>query len=89
MSNVMLSSVDKKPMSILNWRHPDEDLPKTNEQVIVITETKSGRIGWNRAYWDGTFWHGSGSMANVIAWAEIASDLNRFAGDLILKFCGK
>lgn len=49
------------------------DLPAAGDLNVkaVITETKSGRVSWNRAYYDGQFWHGSGSMSNVIAWADM------------------
>lgn len=38
---------------------------------IVITETQKGKIDYNRAYWDGRWWHGSGSMSNVKYWASM------------------
>ena len=48
-----------------------EELPKDEEIKIVITESKSGRITWNRAWFDGQFWHGSGSMAGVTFWGSL------------------
>lgn len=45
---------------------PDDDTLK-----LVTCRTKQGMLSVNRAYYDGQFWHGSGSMSGVIAWADM------------------
>lgn len=55
----------------LIFRPFPENVPADDTIKIVITETKSGRVDFNRAYYDGTSWHGSGSMSNVIMWAGL------------------
>ena len=55
--------------SVIFWNNPDEILPNNDDKMLVITETKKGIRQINIAYYDGQFWHGMGSMANVIAWA--------------------
>lgn len=38
---------------------------------LVYTVSKAGVGSVNRAYFDGSFWHGSGSMAGVTHWMEL------------------
>ena len=59
-------------MTLLFWHNAYDDLPKDDSPKIVITLAKSGNVSWNRAYWDGLCWHGSGSMSNVRFWADVA-----------------
>ena len=45
------------------------ELPETGEMVLVTCKSQKGIKSVNRAYCDSNgFWHGSGSMAGVIAW---------------------
>lgn len=53
------------------WIPVTQALPETDEIVAVTAVTKKGIKSWNRAYYDGTTWHGSGSMAGVTAWMKI------------------
>lgn len=55
----------------LIFRSFPENVPEDETIKIVITETKSGRIDFNRAYYDGNYWHGSGSISKVIMWAGL------------------
>ena len=50
------------------WVPVTEALPDDDDLVLVTCETKSGHRSINRAYYDGQFWHGSGSMSGVTAW---------------------
>lgn len=54
----------------LVWHMAAEELPEHENVCIVITKTKAGVFGWNRAYYSNGYWHGSGSMSGVMAWAE-------------------
>lgn len=55
-----------------NWIPCDERFPDANEMVLVTTETKKGIKSVNRAYRDENYlWHGTGSMAGVIAWMPL------------------
>lgn len=46
-------------------------LPDDDETKLVSTRTSTGRIGWNRAYWDGKRWIGNIGTAEVYAWASV------------------
>lgn len=50
------------------WIPVAEKLPDTDEMMLVTCKTQKGVLNVNRAYYDGNFWHGSGSMSGVIAW---------------------
>lgn len=57
----------------LHFYEPSEKLPTDEELKIVICKTQKGFLSWNRAYYDKSgYWHGSGSMSNVIAWASFS-----------------
>ena len=60
----------------IEWNDALYELPKDDNVKLVICVTKAGKVSWNRAYYDGKFWHGSGSMSNVTYWADfdIGSD---------------
>lgn len=54
------------------WIPVEAGLPLVDEVVAVTCLRKDGVRNWNRAYRDANgFWHGSGSMSNVIAWKPI------------------
>ena len=53
------------------WIPVKERLPETDEMVLVTCWPKNGRPNINRAYYDGQFWHGSGSMSRVVAWQPL------------------
>lgn len=53
------------------WIPVEERLPETDEFVLVSCRTKKGIGSVNRAYYSGGFWHGSGSMAGVVAWMPL------------------
>lgn len=48
-----------------------DKLPNENERVIVCCETKKGVKSINLAYHANGYWHGQGSMSNVIAWMAL------------------
>ena len=54
-----------------DWISVDERLPEDDRMVLVTCQTKKGIRSVNRAYCDGAFWHGSGSMSGVIAWRHL------------------
>lgn len=56
---------------LLEWTPVTKALPKDDSIKAVTCVTTKGVRSWNRAYWDGISWHGSGSMSNVIAWKDI------------------
>lgn len=53
------------------WIPVTERLPETDEMMLVSCRTKKGTASVNRAYYDGTSWHGSGSMSGVTAWMPL------------------
>ena len=53
------------------WIPVEERLPEDERMVLVTCQTKKGIRSTNRAYYDGTFWHGSGSMSSVTAWQNL------------------
>ena len=53
------------------WILVEERLPEDDRMVLVTCQTKKGIRSVNRAYCDGAFWHGSGSMSGVIAWRPL------------------
>ena len=55
----------------LTWISVEERMPENDEIVAIRCVTKKGAVSWNRAYWDGNFWHGSGSFAGVTHWMAI------------------
>ena len=53
---------------MLQWIPVYEALPDPVVKVLVTCKTKKGVYSVNSAYYMDDFWHGSGSMSNVIAW---------------------
>jgi hypothetical protein len=53
------------------WIPVEERLPENERMVLVTCQTKKGIRSTNRAYYDGAFWHGSGSMSSVTAWQPL------------------
>ena len=53
------------------WIPVEERLPEDERMVLVTCQTKKGIRSTNRAYYDGKFWHGSGSMSGVTAWQPL------------------
>lgn len=54
------------------WTSVRKALPKIGEMVLVTCRTKKGAVSINRAYCDAEcIWHGSGSMAGVVAWMPL------------------
>ena len=53
------------------WIPVSEKLPEDERMVLVTCQTKKGIRSTNRAYYDGKFWHGSGSMSGVTAWQPL------------------
>ena len=53
------------------WIPVEDRLPEDDRMVLVTCQTKRGIRSVNRAYCDGAFWHGSGSMSGVIAWRPL------------------
>lgn len=53
------------------WIPVTEALPEDDEMKFVTAQPKNGAANVNRAYFDGQFWHGSGSMSNVVAWMPL------------------
>lgn len=54
-----------------SWIPVEERLPEDERMVLVTCQTKKGIRSTNRAYYDGAFWHGSGSMSSVTAWQPL------------------
>ena len=61
----------KKKNSNDGWIPVEESLPEDERMVLVTCQTKKGIRSTNRAYYDGAFWHGSGSMSSVTAWQPL------------------
>ncbi len=61
----------KKKNSNDGWIPVEERLPEDERMVLVTCQTKKGIRSTNRAYYDGAFWHGSGSMSSVTAWQPL------------------
>lgn len=53
------------------WISVEESVPEDERMVLVTCQTKKGIRSTNRAYYDGAFWHGSGSMSSVTAWQPL------------------
>lgn len=67
----MNDETDTNVGSKSDWIPCGERLPEDDRMVLVTCQTKRGIRGVNRAYYDGMFWHGSGSMSRVIAWQPL------------------
>lgn len=63
----MEPTVDPKPQ----WIPIAERLPEDDTMMLVTGRTKKGFLSVNRAYYSNGCWHGSGSMAGVIAWMPL------------------
>lgn len=65
--------------SILLFNQYPGIAPGNTDIKLVICKNKKGELSWNRAYYDGKSWHGSGSVSRsrVVAWATInKGDIN-------------
>ena len=56
---------------MFEWIPMTERQPEDDQMKLVTAKTQKGVYSVNRAYYDGQFWHGSGSMSGVIAWADM------------------
>lgn len=65
------SHMDDVPDNNAGWIPVSERLPEDERMVLVTCQTKKGIRSTNRAYYDGKFWHGSGSMSGVTAWQPL------------------
>ena len=53
------------------WIPVEKKLPEDDDMVLVTCQTKKGVRSVNRAYYDGIFWNGIGSMSGVVAWRPL------------------
>ena len=70
-SSIIRSHMDEVPDNNAGWIPVEERLPEDERMVLVTCQTKKGIRSTNRAYYDGKFWHGSGSMSGVTAWQPL------------------
>lgn len=68
---IIHSHMDDVPDNNAGWIPVSERLPEDERMVLVTCQTKKGIRSTNRAYYDGKFWHGSGSMSGVTAWQPL------------------
>ena len=54
-----------------DWIPVEERLPENERMVLVTCQTKKGIRSTIRAYYDGAFWHGSGSTSSATAWQPL------------------
>ena len=69
-----VSVIDGKDTNVPSnegWIPVEERLPEDERMVLVTCQTKKGIRSTNRAYYDGAFWHGRGSMSSVTAWCPL------------------
>ena len=57
------------------WIPVSERMPENEEIMAVRCVTQKGVVTWNRAWYDGQFWHGSGSFAGVTHWMPISTEV--------------
>jgi len=55
----------------MQWIPVSERLPEDEEIYLVRVILKNGRVNWNRAWYDGMTWHGSGMVPEVTHWMKI------------------
>ncbi len=55
----------------MSWISVTDRTPEDDEIVLVVCKAKNGNRSVNRAFYDGAFWHGSGSMAGVTHWMPL------------------
>lgn len=53
------------------WIPVTDRLPEDDRMVLVSCKTKKGVKSVNRAYYNGAYWCGNGSMSGVEAWMEL------------------
>ena len=53
------------------WIPVEERLTEDEKDGLSNVPNKKGIRSTNRAYYDGAFWHGSGSMSSVTAWCPL------------------
>ena len=68
---IIRSHMDEVPDNNAGWIPVSERLPEDERMVLVTCQTKKRIRSTNRAYYDGKFWHGSGSMSGVTAWQPL------------------
>ena len=68
---IIRSHMDDVADSKNGWIPVSEKLPEDERMVLVTCQTKKGIRSTNRAYYDGKFLHGSGSMSGVTAWQPL------------------
>ena len=78
-----MSSIEKKIHDLnytRSWIPCNVKMPEHDVIVLVTCRSKKGSLSVNRAYYDGISWHGSGSMAEVIAWMPLPEPYDNGGG---------
>ncbi len=55
----------------MQWIPVTERLPEDEEIYAVRVILRNGRVNWNRAWYDGMTWHGSGMVPEVTHWMKV------------------
>ena len=75
--NEPLKAIDNAPTVDIvrceQWIPCSERLPENEEIMLITTKSKKGNLSINRAYYleKTKSWHGTGTMAEVIAWMPL------------------
>lgn len=55
----------------LEWYPYPATAPVNDDKCLITCRNKKGIANVNMAYYDGKFWHGMGSFAEVVAWCPL------------------
>lgn len=64
---------DKQRWMSVRWISADKQVPEANDNIkyLVCCQTVKGIRSVNMAWYDGSHWHGMGSMSGVTHWMTL------------------
>lgn len=71
MGDYLMRLPSAQPTPEPRWISCAEQLPDTDDMMLVTCAPKKGARNVNRAYYNDGAWHGSGTHAEVIAWMPL------------------
>ena len=67
----IILKLENRLLDIPTWRLSSDELPETNDRMLVCSTTTKGEKRINIAWYSDGKWHGNGNLDNVTAWMPL------------------
>ena len=67
----IITELETKLLDVPTWRLSSDELPETNDRMLVCSTTTKGDRRINIAWYGDGKWHGNGNLDNVTAWMPL------------------